>query len=89
MAGVELTRNQFERRWRRFMRPAGPSWRFHETYVKIRGQWVYLYRVGKTVDFRCSTRRDVATAKAFFRKAVKSQGSGPTTMRHRIAPCAE
>ena len=46
-------------------------------YVKIRGQWVYLYRAvdrgGKTVDFRLSTRRDVAAAKAFFRKAVKSQ----------------
>src|SRR5271167_4266629 len=53
-------------------------------YVKIRGQWVYLYRAvdraGKTVDFRLSTRRDVAAAKAFFRKAVKSQGSTPTTI---------
>src|SRR5271167_1848094 len=52
-------------------------------YVKVRGQWVYLYRAvdraGKTVDFRLSTRRDVAAAKAFFRKAVKGQGSTPTT----------
>ena len=37
-------------------------------------------RAGKTVDFRLSTRRDVAAAKAFFRKAVKSQGSTPTTI---------
>src|SRR5271156_648553 len=75
---------EFERRWNRFARPAGSSWRVDETYVKIRGQWVYLYRAvdraGKTVDFRLSTRRDVAAAKAFFRKAVKNQGLTPTTI---------
>jgi transposase-like protein len=75
---------EFERRWNRFARPAGSSWRVDETYVKIRGQWVYLYRAvdrtGKTVDFRLSTRRDVAAAEAFLRKAVKSQGSTPTTI---------
>ena len=75
---------EFERRWNRFARPAGSSWRVDETYVKIRGQWAYLYRAvdraGKTVDFRLSTRRDVAAAKAFLRKAVKSQGSTPTTI---------
>jgi transposase-like protein len=67
---------EFERRWNRFARPDGPSWRVDETYVKIRGRWVYLYRAvdrdGKTVDFRLSTRRDVAATKAFFRKAADS-----------------
>ena len=75
---------EFERRWNRFARPVGASWRVDETYVKIRGGWVYLYRAvdreGKTVDFRLSTRRDVAAAKAFFRKAIKSQGSTPRTI---------
>jgi transposase-like protein len=51
--------------------------------VKIRGEWVHLYRavdrVGNTVDFRLSGKRDVGAAKAFFRKAVKSQGSPPDT----------
>ena len=65
-------------------RPAEDSWRVDETYVKIRGKWVYLYRAvdrdGKTVDFRLSARRDVATAKTFFRKAIKSQGSTPRTI---------
>jgi IS6 family transposase len=32
---------------------------------------------GKTVDYRLSSKRDVAAAKAFFRKAIKSQGSIP------------
>ena len=76
---------EFERRWNRFARPVGPSWRVDETYVKIRGEWVYLYRAvdreGRTVDFRLSTKRDVAGAEAFLRKAIKDQGSTPRTRR--------
>jgi putative transposase len=33
---------EFERRWNRFARSAGPLWRVDETYVKIRGRWVYF-----------------------------------------------
>jgi transposase, IS6 family len=75
---------EFERRWNRFARPVGPSWRVDETYVKIRGKWMYLYRAvdgeGRTVDFRLSGQRDVGAAKAFLRKAIKSQGSAPRTI---------
>ena len=75
---------EFERRWNRFDRPAGSSWRVDETYVKIRGKWVYLYRAvdgaGQTVDFRLSGKRDVGAAKAFFREAIKRQGSTPRTI---------
>ena len=68
---------EFERRWKRYARPVGGSWRMDETYVKVRGEWVYLYRAvdkaGKTVDFFLSHQRDVNAAKVFLRKAMKGQ----------------
>ena len=68
---------EFEKRWKRYVRSVGSSWRMDETYVKVRGEWVYLYRAvdkaGKTVDFYLSRNRDVNAAKAFLRKAMKGQ----------------
>ena len=72
---------EFDRRWNRFARQSGDSWRVDETYIKIRGVWTYLYRAvdqeGRTVDFRLSPRRDVTAARLFFRKALKTQGRPP------------
>jgi transposase-like protein len=34
----------FEKRWKRFARSVGGSWRINETYIRIRGEWTYLYR---------------------------------------------
>jgi transposase-like protein len=73
-----------EKQWRRFAQAVGWSWRVDETYVKIRGEWCYLYRAvdraGRTVDFRLSAKRDVAAAKAFFRKAIKGPPDAPRTI---------
>jgi transposase-like protein len=35
---------EFEKRWNRFSRPVGCSWRVDETYISVKGQWCYLYR---------------------------------------------
>ena len=73
---------EFEKRWRRYERPVGGSWRADETYIKVRGRWVYLYRAvdakGKSIDFYLSRTRDKGAATAFFRKAIKHQGEPRT-----------
>src|ERR1700729_2526297 len=70
---------EFEKRWSRYARPVGNSWRVDETYIKVKGQWVYLYRAvdkaGRTVDFLLSRRRDMAAAKRFFSRATKQHGA--------------
>jgi transposase-like protein len=68
----------FAEYWRPFQRPVGRSWRCDETYIKVGGQWMYLYRAvdarGRTVESHLSRRRDVNAAKAFFRKALHRHG---------------
>lgn len=59
-------------------RPADRSWRMDETYVKVKGIWVYLYRAidkhGKTLDFMLSKRRNKAAATRFFARALEVNG---------------
>ena len=61
----------------RKQRTAG-SWRMDETYIKVKGKWMYLYRAvdkhGKTLDFMLSKRRDKAAARLFFRHAIETNG---------------
>ena len=68
---------EFEKRWNRFSRTVGTSWRADETYVPIKGKWHFLYRAvdkhGKTVDFLLRPDRGIAAAQAFFRKALETQ----------------
>ncbi|AIQ89332.1 transposase for insertion sequence element [Methylobacterium phyllosphaerae] len=66
-----------EKRLRQFRRPHCGSVRVDETYIRIRGQWRYLYRTvdkhGQTVDFLLAANRDLDAAKRFFRKMLKDQ----------------
>jgi len=68
----------FEKRWCRYARPLGRSWRIDETYIKVKGQWVYLYRgvdkAGQPIDFFWSEHRDRAAAQQFWQQATEKRG---------------
>ena len=65
------------------------KWHVDETYIKVRGRWMYLYRaidsVGDTVEFHFSEHRDLMAAKRFIRTALKRHGR-PRVHRHRWKP---
>src|SRR5882757_4125475 len=67
-----------EKAFRRCKRAVGKSWRMDETYVKIRGEWRYLYRAvdkeGNTVDFLLRARRNKAAAQCYFKKSIQRNG---------------
>lgn len=54
------------------------SWRMDETYIKVKGEWNYLYRAvdkfGNTIDFSLTKNRNKKAARKFFKKAIKSHG---------------
>jgi putative transposase len=73
----------------------GPSWYVDETFLKVKGRSVYLYRAidrdGNLVDVLLSEKRDKAAAEAFFRSARSVTGSVPervTSDGHNAYPGA-
>lgn len=60
----------------------GKSWRVDETYIKVKGQWKYLYRAvdkaGNTVDFLLRAHRDKAAARRYFEKSIAQNGAPET-----------
>jgi transposase-like protein len=68
-----LLLKQFTRR-----RTVKGKWHIDETYIKVRGCWMYLYRSvdssGDTVEFWFSELRNLTAAKRFLRKALKRHG---------------
>lgn len=67
---------EMEKRLRWYWKRPGisRSWRVDETYVKVKGKWVYLYRAvdkdGDTIDFYLSSTRNAKAAKRFLGKAL-------------------
>jgi putative transposase len=51
------------------------SWRMDETYIRVKGEWRYLYRAvdkhGQTIDFLLTKERDEQAAKRFLTKAIR------------------
>ncbi len=67
---------ELDKRIRPHLRPTNDSWRVDETYIKVKGQWKYLYRAvdskGNTLDFLLSAKRDAPAAERFLRKTLSA-----------------
>ena len=54
----------------------GTSWRMDETYIKVKGIWCYLHsavdKLGNTVDFLLTRKRQRMSAQSFLIKAIGS-----------------
>ena len=65
-------------RIRREIRHPNRSWRVDETYIRVAGQWTYLYpavdSTGETIDFMPSPKRDAVAAKHFLQLALWRTG---------------
>src|SRR3979411_762583 len=68
---------ELEKRLRKRLRATNDSWRVDETYVRVKGQWRYLYRAvdssGATLDFRLSAKQEAEAAARFLAKALGRQ----------------
>jgi len=63
-------------------RTVGDRWQVDETYVKVAGQWRYVYRAidqfGQVIDVFVSPRRDAAAAQRFFQRAIGTTNRTPS-----------
>jgi putative transposase len=69
---------QLEEAFHRRKRSVWISWRMDETYIKVKGEWRYLYRAvdpdGQTIDFLLTEQRDTEAALRFLKKAIRRNG---------------
>ncbi len=67
-----------EAAFHRQKRPVWISWRMDETYIRVKGQWRYLYRAvdktGQTIDVLLTEQRDERAAMCFLTKAIRRHG---------------
>jgi transposase-like protein len=71
-----------EKAFRLRKRPVGKSWRMDETYIRVKGEWRYLYRAvdkdGNTIDFLLRAHRDKTAARRYFEKSIAQNGAPET-----------
>ena len=76
---VQAYAPELNKRCRAHLKPTNKSYRTDETYIKVKGEDMYLYRAvdstGQTIEFLLTAKRDAAGAKRFFRKALSSVGN--------------
>ena len=74
---VQSYSKEFDKRVRSYLKQTNDSWRVDETYIKVKGEWKYLYRAvdsnGNTLDFMFSPTRNANAAKRFLSKVLKSE----------------
>jgi len=72
---------EIHRRLRGNLKPKSSTWHMDETFVRIAGRWLYLFRAvdghGQTVDFYLSEMRDREAAKRFLKKALANPDNRP------------
>lgn len=78
-----------EKRLKGFRKPHYGEVRVDETYIKVKGQWKYLYRAidqhGTAIDFLLTAKINIKAAQRFFRKALKADGLfAPTHISHQL-----
>jgi transposase-like protein len=68
----------------------GDRWQVDETYVKVAGQWRYVYRAidqfGQVIDVFVSRQRDAKAARRFFQRAIGSTKVTPAEVTTDQAP---
>src|SRR5215467_14045149 len=72
---------EVHRRLRGQVKLKSSTWHMDETFVRIAGRWLYLFRAvdsqGQTVDFYLSETRDREAAKRFLKKALANPDNRP------------
>jgi hypothetical protein len=77
---------ELEKLIRPHLRMSNGSWRVDETYVKVKGRWMYLYRAvdGQTIDFLLSAKRG---GEAVLPQGVDAAAHGKPAHHHRGQEC--
>ncbi len=85
---IQIYAPQLEKLIRWYQGHTNSSWRVDETYIGVRGQWLYLFRAidsrGRTVDFYLSQRRNAGAARRFWPKRCEYAGTGDLWSSTRI-----
>ena len=84
---------ELEKRCRPHLKACNDSWKVDETSIKVRKNWMYLYRAvdseGNTLEFLLSPTRDAEAAKRFFLKALHSSACSAPQARPVEEPVEE
>ena len=67
---------EIDKRSRPYLKKSNNSWRVDETYIKVKGKWMFLCWAvdsdGQTLDFLLNETRSSRAAKRFFKKILGS-----------------